>query len=85
MHFLEVTALVKKELRLKLSQDEELENQESIFTSVYNWFVAAPIDEELSQENNSNNVLEDKDFLKRLRRELKVFEVCIRIFEEECI
>ena len=87
VHFLEVTAMVKKELRQKLHEDqgEHAADQESIFTSVYNWFVAAPAQPEESKEGGNRAILSDKDFLKALKREMKIFEVCIRIFEEECI
>jgi len=46
VHFLEVTALVKHGLRQRLSKHDASAagDQESILTSVYNWFVAKPVE-----------------------------------------
>ena len=49
VHFLEVTALIKRGLRDRLEQRAEPDAQgvdESIFTSVYNWFVNKPVEQE---------------------------------------
>ena len=49
VHFLEVTALIKRGLRDRLEQRTEPdapEDEESIFTSVYNWFVSKPVEQE---------------------------------------
>ena len=83
--FLEVTALVKQGLRMRLEQrEEELVEDEGIMTSVYNWFVARP-EEPMEQETVNTAVISDKKFLSKLQRELKLFEMCTRIFEEQCV
>lgn len=54
---------------------------------MYNWLMAMPEEtpDQPAQETPSDFVLTDKKFLQALQRELKLYEVCVRIFEQECI
>ena len=47
--------------------------------------MAQPAETETEVNVSSDAVLTDKKFLKALQHELKLFEVCLRIYEEECI
>ena len=92
VHFFEVTSLIKNGLKKRFEHQSETErddqDNQGIITSVYNWFMAVPEDNEIGGTNTqslNDFVLTDKKFLKALQRELKLFEVCIRIFEQECI
>jgi len=88
VHFLQVTALIKRGLRARLETVPEASpapEEPSILNSVYNWFMAVPAEPELPPVEQTDTVLSDPDFLKALKRELKLFEVCLRIFEQECI
>lgn len=81
-----MTALIKQGLRDRLERNKQLlaaENSDGIFSNVYNWFVAkSPQTNDHGQENEANpHIFQDKNFLSELRKELKTFEVCIRIFE----
>lgn len=85
VHFLEVTAMIKKSLYQRLYMKTELtttatEAEEDLLTSVYNWFVPKPVEIEQPKEVEAA-VLVDKKFISLLKRELKLFEVCLRIFE----
>ena len=53
--------------------------------SVYNWFMSQPAEPETESRESSDAVLADKKFLDELKKELKLFEVCLRIYEAECI
>lgn len=96
MHFFKVTALIKNELRQRLEKferDADLKQQQvqtGVLGNVYSWFVS----KEASSEGKTAPVdgrddhgveFSDKKFLTTLRKELKIFEMCIRIFEQECI
>ena len=86
VHFLEVTSLIKNGLRSRMDSQRSGNaiEEESYLTSVYNWFVAKEPEPE-SQPKLDPSLLQDKQFLRTLREELKLFEACIRIFEQQCI
>jgi len=86
VHFLELTSLIKRGLRdrLELPCNNTDTEQDSVFTSVYNWFYAIPAETDPSQRDSvsgASAVMDDKKFLQALQRELKLYEVCVRIFE----
>ena len=75
MHFLQLTAIIKQGLRSRLQRDSRHnQNEAGVLDNVYNWFVMKPALKQM-------NFFDDKEFLGELRKELKIFEMCIRIFE----
>ena len=62
VHFLEVTAMIKRGLRARLESSPEApaaEEDGSIFNSVYNWFYASPAEIEKPSEVENDTVLTD--------------------------
>ena len=47
--------------------------------------MSQPAEPETESRESSDAVLADKKFLDELKKELKLFEVCLRIYEAECI
>lgn len=90
MHFLDITAMIKKGLHERLVYKpviEEAAAESGILSTVYNWFM--PQDREVQDKHITTEgddcVLADKKFLKALKHKIKMFEVCVRIYEQECI
>lgn len=76
--------MVKNSLRQRLYKRSttDADAEEDLLTSVYNWFVPKPVESSIEQtEELELAILEDKKFMQLLKRELKLLEVCLRIYE----
>ena len=49
------------------------------------WVTGVRADQNLTSQQKLHPVLQDSKLLKQLKMQLKLFEICLRIFEQECI
>lgn len=87
LRFLEILQLTKHELHRILHQKKPVDPP-SLLTTLTSWFTteSRPEPQSLEYEPDSDHpVLKDKVFLKKIKTEIRHFEICLRLFEQTCI
>ena len=84
-----MTKVVKQQLRPRLSKTNENNNTRGTFvramSSVYSSIFGSSEAEPEEEKQNYDYLCKDRKFLKKLKSELKYFEICMRMFEEAYI
>lgn len=90
LRFFEVLNTIKNDLSKHLYQQKPVEPK-SIFSALSSWF-SQTINEESSiagsnyyEFDENHPLLKDKVFLRKLKTEIKHFEICLRLFEQTVI
>ena len=80
VRFHELRDLAQNQLRRRLAESENGEDGGLMGRFVY-WVTGVKADQNLTSEQKLHPVLQDRQLLKQLKMQLKLFEICLRIFE----
>ena len=85
LRYLETLTIIKRDLQDILFQKKPSESTQ-FFQTITSWFsLSQPATTEVYEADEHHPILKDKLFIKRLKTEIKHFEICLRLFEQTCI